>query len=128
MALVAVIVVAGAFWGRQYYEDRYVGTDFYARVPLDYDMASVSVRNMEGKEIGTAVEYNLTAYNEQGEAVSVSFRVHDPDSDISIGEEQPQPGDYLRLKVSKQLVISWEFLDYADVPAGVVGYADLQST
>jgi len=97
VALVAVVVVLG----KQYYEARYVGVDYYAMVPLDYDMTSIPVRNMEGKEIGTGIDYDLTAYNEQGEPRVVSFTVYDPDISISRGEIQPQPGTYLWISASR---------------------------
>jgi uncharacterized protein (TIGR01655 family) len=116
LALGAVLLVAVAVWGRQYYIDRYVGADYYAMVPLDYDMTPVPVKTMDGKEIGTAIAYKLTTYNEQGEAKAVEFRVNDPDSDISRGEEQPQPGTFLLVKASKQLVVGWSAIAESEVP------------
>ena len=117
LAVGAVLLIAVAVWGKQYYTDRYVGADYYTMVPLDYDMTPVPVKTMDGKEMGAAIEYRLTAYNEQGEAKSVEFRVYDPDSDYSRGEEQPQPGDYLWISASKQLVVRWRAIAKDEAPA-----------
>jgi uncharacterized protein (TIGR01655 family) len=112
----AVLLLLAGVWGRQYYTDRYVGADYYAMVPLDHDMTPSPVKTMDGKEIGTAIAYKLTAYNEQGEAKQVKFRVNDPDGDISRGEEQPQPGTFLLVKASKQLVVGWSVIAESEVP------------
>ena len=113
---VAVLIVAGAVWGKQYYDNRYVGTDYYTMVPLDYDMTSVSIKDMGGKEIGTGIKYKLTAYNEQGEAKTVEFTVYDPDSDISREDVQPQPGTYLLVSASKQIVLKWSVTEESIIP------------
>ena len=117
LAVGAVLLIAVAVWGKQYYTDRYVGADYYAMVPLDYDMTPVPVKTMDGKEIGTAIAYKLTAYNEQGEAKSVEFRVNDPDGSISRGEVPPQPGTFLLVKASKQLVVGWSVIAESEMPA-----------
>jgi uncharacterized protein (TIGR01655 family) len=116
----ALLLIAVAIFGRQYYTDRYVGEDYYAMVPLDYDMTPAPVKNMDGKEVGSAIEYKLTAYNEQGVAKKVEFRVYDPDSGISRGEEQPQPGAYLWISASKHLVVRWGAIDESEVPADLL--------
>jgi len=115
--LVVAGVVLGVTWGKRYYEDRYAGTDYYAMIPLDFAMTEVPMRNMEGKEVGTGIEYTLTAYNEEGEAKSVWFDVITPDTDISRGEIPPRPGEFLRIKASKTLVNGWSLINESDVPA-----------
>jgi len=122
LAVGAVLLLLVAVWGRQYYIDRYVGADYYAMVPLDYDMTPVPVKTMDGKEIGMAIAYKLTAYNEQGEAKQVEFRVNDPDSDISLGEVQPQPGTFLLVKASKQLVVGWRVISESKVPEKALSF------
>ena len=116
--IVFVVVIAlVAVWGKQYYDNRYVGTDYYSMVPLDYDMTSVSMRDQSGKEIGAkGIDYQLTAYNEKGEAREISIIVYDPDSGYSRGEIQPQPGTYLWISASKQLVVRWGVIEEGDVP------------
>ena len=122
LAVGAVLLIAVAVWGRQYYTDRYVGADYYAMVPLDYDMTPAPVKTMDGKEIGMAIAYKLTAYNEQGEAKQVEFRVNDPDSGISRGEVQPQPGTYLWISASKQLVVRWKAIEESEMPEKVLRF------
>ena len=116
LAVVALLIVAVAVWGKQYYDSRYVGTDYYTMVPLDYDMTSVDMNDINGKVIGTGIKYNLTAYNEQGDAKTVFFKVYDPDSDMSRGEKQPQPGTYLLVSVSEQIVLKWSVTEESNIP------------
>ena len=117
LVLLAAIVIAGVIWGKQYYDSRYVGKDYYTMVPLSYDMTSVGIKDMSGKEIGTGIAYNLTAYDDQGHAKEVSFRVFDPDSDLSLGEKQPQPGTYLLVNASDQIVLHWKVTEEGSIPA-----------
>ena len=116
LVVVAVLIVAVAVWGKQYYDNRYVGTDYYTMVPPDYDMTSVAIKGMNGKEIGTGIKYKLMAYNEQVEAKTVEFTVYDPDSDVSLGEKQPQPGTYLLVSASKQIVLKWRVTVESNIP------------
>ena len=120
LAVLAVLVVGVAVWGKQYYEDRYVGSDYYTVVPAGFDMSPVPLLNKDGKEAATGVNYELTAYNAQGEARPVSFTVYDPESGFSRGEIQPQPGTYLRVSASKQLVVGWGVVDASEIPAEVL--------
>ena len=115
LAVVAVLVVAVGVFGKQYYDDRYVGADYYTMVPLDYDMTPDTMYSMNGGVVGTGKEYKLTAYNEQGEAKDVEFKVTGEDS-----AKYPQPGTYLYVQASKQLVVGWEVISEQDVPAGAL--------
>jgi len=117
LAAVAVAIVAAGVWGKQYYDARYVGADYYAQVPQGYDMTSRVVKSMSGEVVGAGIDYNLTAYNAQGEAKTVKFTVADPGTSISRGEEQPQPGTYLWVSASKQIVVRWKATEESKVPA-----------
>jgi len=115
--MAAVLLLAIAVWGKQYYENRYVGADYYSMVPLNYDMTPSAMLDKDGKETGpTGITYNLTAYNNQGEDKAVSFTVYDPDSGYSRGEKQPQPGTYLWISASKQIVVRWDVTDEHSIP------------
>jgi len=116
LALLAVVVVAGGVWGKQYYDDRYVGSDYYTMVPQDFDMTPVDIHNKDGQVAAYGIVYNLVAYNEQGEAKAVSITVYNPDSGFARGEIQPKPGTYLRVNASKTLVVGWGVIDKSDVP------------
>ena len=120
VVLAAAVLALGVVWGKRYYEARYVGTDYYAVVPQGYDMTEQPVRSMAGEQVGTGITYNLTAYGADGGSRPVSFTVYDPSSSISLGEQQPQPGQYLRVTASKQTVISWRAIDASEVPADVL--------
>jgi len=120
LALVAVVVVAGAIWGKHYYDDRYVGSDYYTMVPKDFDMTPIDIRNQDGKVAASGVVYELIAYNEQGETKAVSITVYDPDSGFARGEVQPLPGTYLWVNASKTLVVAWGPIDKSDVPAAAL--------
>jgi len=113
IAVVAVVVVvaAVAVWGKQYYENRYVGSDYYTMIPLDYDMTPEMMYDMAGEEAGLGRYFVLTAYNDQGEAKTVEFKVMGDDS-----AQYPQPGTYLRVNASNQLVVGWNIIDESSVP------------
>ena len=120
LGLIAVIILVGTVWAKQYYDIRYVGYDYYARVPLDYPMETVILHNMDGNEVGTGIDYDLMAFNEEGEARLLSFTVIDPDTPISRGEDQPQPGDYLWISASELLVVAWDFTDEGSIPGPIL--------
>jgi len=110
LVVVIALAVVGAIWGKGYYEDRYVGSDYYAVVPMNYDVTPETIYSMSGENVGTGKIYNLTAYNEEGESKEVSFTVTEGD------ETLPQPGTYLHLTASKQLVNGWKVVAENEVP------------
>ena len=110
IALAIILVAAIAVWGRQYYNDRYVGTDYYTMIPLDYDITPQTLYSMSGEDVGTGVKYKLTAYNEQGESRIVEFTVREDG-----GKIQP-PGTYLLVSASKQIVVNWSVTEESKIP------------
>jgi len=117
---VAVVLIAISVFGKQYYDSRYVGTDYYTMVPLDFDMTPKQAQSSSGEDMGNALQYDLTAYNNTGEAKQVSFTVYDVESGFNRGEKQPQPGSYLRVSASKQLVVGWQEIEENAVPKNVL--------
>lgn len=115
LAVVAVVVAAGTTWGKNYYEDRYVGKDYYAMVPLNYDITPKTLYDDSGREQEKGKTYNLTAYNEKGEAKEVSFAARGED-----GTKYPQPGDFLLVKASNQIVINQSVIPENSVPKGAL--------
>ncbi|MDR2493236.1 MAG: YxeA family protein [Coriobacteriales bacterium] len=109
LAVVAVVVFA-AFQVKQYCDDRYQGTDYYAKVP-DIAMTLEPVRSDSGELFGLGKTYRLRASDPAGQLRDLEFLVMQ-------GEvtRMPQPGDYLRVSASKQLVVGWSFMDKASVP------------
>jgi len=116
LALVAVLVVSCGIFGKRYYDARYVGADYYAMVPLDFDMTQKDMKSMNGEVVGQGIEYRLTAFNDQGESKDVNFSVADPDGALSIGEQQPLPGTFLWISASQQIVVHWTMIDQSEVP------------
>ena len=110
LIVVAVLVVSGAIFGKQYYDNRYVGKDYYTMVPANYDITPEALYQMDGKtQEGTGVKYKLEAYNDQGEATTVEFVVRE-------GNDAPQPGTYLYVSASNELVLNWYVTEEGNVP------------
>ncbi|MCL2547753.1 MAG: YxeA family protein, partial [Symbiobacteriaceae bacterium] len=109
-----ILVLLFAFWAKQYYENRYVGADYYAMVPLDFDTTPTMMHSMSGAEVGLGKRYELTAFDEQGNAKAVEFTVR------LDRETLPLPGAFLYIKASKQLVISWREIDESSIPKGAL--------
>jgi len=116
LAVGAVLLVAVAVWGRQYYTDRYVGADYYAMVPLGYDVTPEALMDSKGNAVDTGKRYELTAYDAQGEAKEVRLTVRGDDAD-----QMPQPGTFLLVKASKQLVVGWSVIEEGEVPEKALG-------
>jgi uncharacterized protein (TIGR01655 family) len=114
LGIVVVLVIAGAVWGKGYYESRYVGTDYYAAIPVSFDATPEMQYGDYGNEMGLGKEYVLTAYNEQGEAKAVTFAV------FTENDALPQPGEYLRISASEQVVTGWNVIDKSDVPSAAL--------
>ncbi|MDR2524289.1 MAG: YxeA family protein [Candidatus Nomurabacteria bacterium] len=110
--VIAVVVVAAlAIVGKNYYDSRYVGKDYYTVVPADFDATPETIYSASGDDMGKGKEYKLTAYNDQGEAKSVEWYIYTADSSL------PQPGTYLRVSASQQIVTGWNLINEGDVPA-----------
>lgn len=109
----AVLIIAAAVWGKQYYDRRYVGTDYYTMIPADYDVTPEAIYDMSGKDqVGTGVNYILTAYDEQGNAKTVKFTMMDG--------EIFQPGTYLRVTASSEIVLSQYVIEESSIPDGAL--------
>lgn len=109
--LVIALLIAGLIRGKGYYEDRYVGRNYYTMVPPDYDLRPESMYSSDGKVVGLGKEFNLTAYDELGVPKEVSFPVYGDDS-----AGYPQPGSFLLVSASKQIVVEWSVIAEEEVP------------
>ncbi|MDR2357470.1 MAG: YxeA family protein [Oscillospiraceae bacterium] len=118
LGVAAVAVAAGVVWGKNYYESRYVGKDYYAVVPADFDAAPEMQYGDDGKEMGPGKEYALTAYDEAGESKDVLFTVFSENGAL------PQPGEYLKIRASERIVVGWSAVGRGDVPRGALAKLD----
>jgi uncharacterized protein (TIGR01655 family) len=110
------LIIAAAFFGRQYYENRYVSENYYAMIPLNYDVTPETMKSDNGDDMGQGKEYKLTIYSTDGKSREVSFTVYAPGSGMAGERELPKPGEYLLVKASKQIVTGWESIDKSQVP------------
>jgi uncharacterized protein YxeA len=115
LVVVALIAVAVTIWAKGYYQDHYVGSDYYTVVPAGFDVTPQPLYDRDGKARDTGKIYVLTGYNAQGEAKELEWSVSgDSPSDY------PGPGTYLKVVSSKYLVNGWSVIDKADIPAGAL--------
>ncbi|GHU09861.1 hypothetical protein FACS189431_8530 [Alphaproteobacteria bacterium] len=118
--IIVAVVAVGAFFGKQYYDDRYVGSDYYTVVPADYDITPQMQYTDNGEEMALGVVYNLVAYNAQGESKDVKFTILDKDSGWVTSGEYVQPGTYLLVQLSKQLMVGWGTISEDQVPTEIL--------
>ena len=115
LVLLAVMAIAVVLWGKQYYESRYVGSDYYTMIPLGFDVTPETIYTMDGKDAGLGKKYSLTAYNEQGDTRTLVFNTFGKDSSA-----YPQPGTYLCISASKQIVVGWSVIKESSISEKVL--------
>jgi uncharacterized protein (TIGR01655 family) len=113
----AILIIAVAIAGRRYYQNRYVGSEYYTMIPADYDVSPETIYGADGVDMGLGKEYTLRAYDEAGQAKDVSFNVYAPGGTIASSAELPKPGEFLKLNASRDLVLNWHVIDESQVPA-----------
>ena len=99
--IVAVIlVIAGAFWAKGYYNDRYVASEiYYTQVPEDEVNEDSWLVDSDGVKQGKGKEYKLIGYDEIGTEKEVYFSVK------GTAENYYAPGTYIQVKSSKTIVL-----------------------
>ncbi|CAM4270492.1 YxeA family protein [Erysipelothrix inopinata] len=116
-AVLVVLVIFGSIKVKQYYDDRYVGSDYYTRVPADQSTDPEPLYDDSGKEVDTGKEYALVSYNEKGEKRVLEFSYRTEDSSKLL-----QPVQYVKVSASKQIVVGQEVVKESDVPESVLKY------
>ena len=106
-----VLVIAGAFWAKGYYNDRYVASDsFYTQIPQDEVNEDSWLVDSDGVKQEKGKEYNLIGYNEKGEQREVYFRIK------GSAENYYAAGTYIKVNTSKTMVLGQETVDEQAVP------------
>lgn len=113
--IVIAIVAAGAIWAKGYYEDRYVSQSYYAQVPADESMDIQGLKDNQGKVVDKGHEYKLTAYDANGNARDLEVTVY-----TSKTSELYQPGTYLKIEASKQIVTGQAVIHETDIPSAAL--------
>jgi len=120
LPVLALLGIGLAVWGRGYYNARYVGTDFYAQVPATFDMTPQPMRDMAGNVVETngvanmEVNFVVTGFNAAGEQRQLEFSVRADSPNL------PQPGDYVRISASRQLVLRESVVSQSAVPTNIL--------
>lgn len=111
IAVVVLLVVAGAFWAKGYYNDRYVASSFYyTQIPEDevnedsWLVDADSVKQEKGKA------YDLIGYDENGGTKEVYFKKS------GSAEDYYAPGTYIKVSASKTITVGVEVVDETDLP------------
>ena len=107
----AILVIAGAFWAKGYYNDRYIVSEvYYTQIPEDevnedsWLVDSDGVKQEEGKE------YKLMGYDENGNEKEVYFSIR------GTSENYYVPGTYIEVKSSKTIILEHAVVNESEVP------------
>lgn len=102
-----------------YYQDRYVGEEFYGKIPEDATIDLETIYDFQGNPQDMGHEYSITGYNQDGETRTLEFTVY------SDNVEGLYPaGSYVKAEASKQLVVGQQMVSREEVPAAVLEYLD----
>ena len=101
---VVLLVVAGAFWAKGYYNDRYVASDcYYTQIPQDEVNEDSWLVDKDGVK-------QAMGYNEQGEPCEVHF------TKSGSAEDYYAPGTYIKVSMSKTITLGVAVVEESDVP------------
>lgn len=112
--VIIALVAVGVVKGKNYYDNRYVGTYYYALVPENQSTEVDDILDSDGKPITKGKDYALKSYDEKEERV-LEFDV--------IGnkpEDLLQPGTFLKIEASKTLVLGEKIINRDEVPKNIL--------
>ena len=108
---VILLVVAGAFCAKGYYNDRYVVSDcYYTQIPEDEANEDSWLVDKDGARQAEGKSYELMGYNEQGELREVYF------TKSGSAEDYYAPGTYIKVNTSKTIVLDVQVVGEQSVP------------
>ena len=109
--VVVLLVVAGAFWAKGYYNDRYVVSDcYYTQIPEDEVNEDSWLVDKDGTKQAKGKAYDLVGYNGQGEQREVRF------TKSGSAEDYYDPGTYIKVSMSKTITLGEEVVEESSVP------------
>ena len=108
---VILLVVAGAFCAKGYYNDRYVISGcYYTQVPEDEVNEDSWLVDKDGARQAEGKSYELMGYNEQGEQREVYF------TKSGSAKDYYAPGTYIKVNTSKTIVLDVQIVDASSIP------------
>ena len=108
---VVLLVVAGAFCAKGYYNDRYVVSDcYYTQVPEDEVNEDSWLVDKDGARQAEGKSYELMGYNEQGEQREMYF------TKSGSAKDYYAPGTYIKVNTSKTIVLDVQVVDASSIP------------
>lgn len=111
IAVVVLLVVAGAFWVKGYYNDRYVASSFYyTQIPEDEVNEDSWLVDADGVKQEKGKAYDLIGYDQNGGTKEVYFKKS------GSAEDYYAPGTYIKVSASKTITVGVEVVDETDVP------------
>lgn len=106
-----LLIAAGAFWAKGYYNDRYVASNFYyTQIPEDEVHEDSWLLDADGVKQEKGKAYDLIGYDENGEAREVHF------TKSGSAEDYYAPGTYIRVSASKTITVGVETVGKAEIP------------
>ena len=108
---VVLLVVAGAFCAKGYYNDRYVVSGcYYTQVPEDEVNEDSWLVDKDGARQAEGKSYELMGYNEQGEQREMYF------TKSGSAKDYYAPGTYIKVNTSKTIVLDVQVVDASSIP------------
>lgn len=118
-SIIVLIFGFTLFKGVDYYQDRYVGSDYYFRVPSDVGMDIETIYDINGKAVDYGKNYNFKVINVEGELKNVQFTFLTEDKSKLL-----QPGEYVKVEASNQISLGEEVVNKEAVPSEIVDNLD----
>ena len=110
LVVVVAALVAVGWWGKRYYENRYVSSNYYAVIPQGWDVSPRMETLPNGKQQPGRREYKVQAYDATGLPRELFFTVAPETS------KYPKPGDYVLVRASKQIATGWNLVSERQIP------------
>lgn len=117
--LIFVLLGFIVYKGADYYQDRYRGTEYYLKVPIDTNQELEPIFDSDGKQRDTGKEYTFTVINTDLEKKEVNFTIITDDESKLLA-----PGEYLKVIASNQISLSETRISEMEVPEAIIDYLD----